>query len=138
MKNIHVDYRNGKPDFAHASQMAIEAAMNDDLHEPTIVSWHQRSTDRVSTYYDGADPHTWWEKFGAGNGGEIEVSVGDEYDFVLTDAEGYETLGPMPLRNLSDAAGNEFLCYTPILGEKNKTPNADACTELDSWTADQM
>jgi len=137
MKSIHVDYRNGKPDFQHASQMAIEAAMNDDVHEPTIVSWHQRSTDRVSTYYDGADPRTWWEKFGAGNGGEIEVSVGDEYDFVLTDSEGYETLGEMPLRNLSDASGNEFLCYAPILGEKT-TPNADACTELDSWTADQM
>jgi hypothetical protein len=118
--------------------MAIETAMKDDMHEPTIVSWHQRSNDRVSTYYDGADPHTWWEKFGAGNGGEIEVSVGDQYDFVLTDAEGYETIGPMPLRNLADEAGNQFLCYTPILGEESKTPNRDACTELDGWAADQM
>jgi hypothetical protein len=39
---------------------------------------------------------------GAGNGGKLEICVGDDFQFVMMDARGYETLGEMPLRNLSD------------------------------------
>lgn len=138
MKNVHIDYQGTAPDFKRASQLAKDIALKNDIQQPTIVSWHQRSNQHVSPYYDGANPDSWAEKYGAGNGGELEVSVGDEYEFVMTDSQGYETLGEMPLRNLTDESGRQFLCYTPILGRQSKQPNPEACTELDDWVADQL
>lgn len=138
MQTVHIDYPGAKPDFNGASQLARRIAMERNIREPTIVSWHQHSNRRVSSYYDGANPDSWCEKYGEGNGGELEVKVGNEYDFVMTDSEGYETLGKLPLRNLSDGAGNHYLCYTPIQGMLDKKPSPDACTYLDEWTADQF
>lgn len=139
MKNVHIEDRGERPDFQRASRLAREAAVKYlMMQQPTIVSWHQRSNQHVSPYYEGAKPDTWWEKYGSGNGGELEVSVGDEYEFILTDARDYEGLGRMPLRNLSDRAGNQYLCYTPILGTVSNTPTPEACTELDGWAADQL
>ena len=138
MKNVHIDYQGAVPDFKRASQLAKSIALESDMRQPTIVSWHQHSNQHMSPYYDGANPDTWWEKYGEGNGGKLEVSVGDEYEFVMMDSQGYETLGEMPLRNLSDDAGNQYLCFTPILGRLSNKPNPDACTYLDGWMADQF
>lgn len=138
MRSVHIEERGGIPDFLQASQLARETARQHAMEEPTIVSWHRHSSHQVSPYYEGANPDSWWEKFGAGNGGELEVSVGDEFDFVMMDAKDYETLGEMPLRNLTDAAGHQYLCYTPILGKESTTPTPEACSELDDWVADQM
>lgn len=56
----------------------------------------------------------------------------------MMDAGGFEKLGEMPLRNLSDGQGNQFLCYIPILGKASDKPTAEACTQLDGWAADQF
>ena len=138
MKTVHVERRGERPDFREASRMAREIALQYAQQQPTIVSWHQHGTGRMSPAYEGANPESWWEKYGAGNGGELEVRVADEFDFVLMDAKDYETLGRMPLRNLSDRSGHQYLCYTPMLGLETDTPTAEACTELDDWVADQL
>ena len=39
---------------------------------------------------------------------------------------------------LSDRAGKQYLCYTPILGKASNTPTPEACSELDDWVADQF
>lgn len=138
MKNVHIDYQGVAPDFQRASHLAKDTAIKYLMQQPTILSWHQRSNQHMSPYYDGANPDSWWEKYGEGNGGELEVSVGDEYEFVMMDTQDYENLGRMPLRNLSDKSGNQYLCFTPILGIVTNTPNTDACIELDGWLADQF
>jgi Domain of unknown function (DUF5619) len=138
MKNIQVVYRGDALDFRHASLLAQDIARENAIQQPAIVSWHQHSNQHMSPYYDGANPDSWWEKYGEGNGGKLEVSVGDEYDFVMMDTQGYETLGRMPLRNLSDAAGDQYLCYTPILGTVTNKPTPEACMVLDGWLADQF
>ena len=136
MKNVHIKYPGGALNFQSASTLAKQIAKENEVKEPTIISWHTQSDQHMSPYYDGANPDSWWEKYGEGNGGKLEVSVGDEYDFVMMDTQGYETPGEMPLRNLSDSSGNQYLCYTPMLG-KSSTPTPEACTYLDEWTADQ-
>ena len=138
MKNVHIDYQGARPDFQRATLLAKGIAMENQMQQPTIISWHQQSNQHMSPYYEGANPDSWWEKYGEGNGGNLEVSVGDEYGFVIMDTQGYETLGEMPLRNLSDASGNQYLCFTPILGRTGNTPNPEACTYLDGWLADQL
>lgn len=137
MRNVQINYPGGTLNFQSASILAKRIAKENEVHEPTIISWHRNSDQSMSPYYDGANPKSWWEKYGEGNGGEVEIAVGDEYQFVMMDAEAYETLGEMPLRNLSDGSGHEYVCLTPMLG-KSSRPTPEACTYLDEWTADQL
>ncbi len=55
----------------------------------------------------------------------------------MMDARGYETLSEMPLRNLMDSEGNQYLCYTPIQGMDSSVLKQEACSLLDGWLADQ-
>jgi hypothetical protein len=137
MQNIHVDYQGATLDFQDASLLAKKIAFENEMQQPTIMSWHMHSDDSMAPYYEGANPDSWWEKYGEGNGGKLEVSVGDEYAFIMMDTNDFETVGQMPLRNLSDESGNQYLCYTPILGRVTNTPSAEACIVLDGWLADQ-
>ncbi len=135
MRNIHIDYHGDALNFQSASLLAKGIARENQMQDPTIMAWHHPSSE--SPYYDGANPDTWWAKYGEGNGGKLEICVGDEYQFVMMDTRGYETLGEMPLRNLEDDEGNHYLCYTPMLDRASMTPNEKACTRLDGWLADQ-
>lgn len=138
MKNIHIDYRGPEHDFQAASMLAKDAAKENQMKEPTIISWHQSSQlGAMPPYYDGANPETWWEKYGEGNGGRLEVDVGDDYQFIMMDARGYETVGDLPLRNLTDDKGNPYLCFTPLQGMESAVPTQEACILLDGWMADQ-
>ena len=137
MRNVHIDYRGDALNFQSASLLAKGIARENQMQDPTIMAWHRSSDQAMPPVYDGADPDSWWAKYGAGNGGRLEVCVGDEYQFIMMDARGYETLGDMPLRNLSDGHGNHFLCYTPMLGKTSDQPTPEACIQLDGWAADQ-
>lgn len=136
MTDIHIDYPASELNYQRASFLAKNAARQHQMHEPAIVAWH--SPGAMSPDFAGGDPDTWWEKYGEGNGGGLEISVGDhdEYTFIVAESEGYEGLGSMPLRNLKDAAGTEYVCYTPLLGEDG-VPTLEACAPLDEWMADQ-
>ncbi len=137
MRNVHIDYQGPDHGFLAASLLAKDAARENQMKDPTIVSWHQDSRQGVTPCYEGANPETWWEKYGEGNGGRLEVSVGDDYQFIMMDARGYETVGELPLRNLTDKEGNQYLCYTPIQGKDSSVPKKEACALLDGWLADQ-
>jgi hypothetical protein len=136
MRNVHIDYQGTALNFLSASSLAKDLARENHMQDPTIMAWHQHSRP-MPAYYDGANPDTWWEKYGEGNGGRLGISVGDDYQFIMMDARGYEKVGEMPLRNLSDGEGNEYLCFTPLLGKAANKPTAAACTQLDEWLANQ-
>ncbi len=138
MQNVHVDYQGDTLNYQGACLLAKGIARQNQMTDPTIVAWRKHdSADMSPALYDGADPETWWEKYGAGNGGRMEISVGSEYCFIMMDTRGYETVDQLPLRNLSDGRGNQFLCFTPMIGKTDNTPNLEACTPLDGWLADQ-
>lgn len=137
MRNVHAEYQGEDHNFESASLLAKGVARENQMQDPTIMAWHHSSGQDTPALYDGADPDTWWAKYGAGNGGKLVVNVGNDYQFVMMDARGYEKLGEMPLRNLSDGQGNEYLCFTPMLGKDTNTPTLAACTHLDGWAADQ-
>jgi hypothetical protein len=69
MQNLHIDYPGTDLNFAKASLLAKQAARENHMHVPTIIAWHQHSTHAMSPSFDGANPVSWWEKYGAGNGG---------------------------------------------------------------------
>ncbi len=138
MRNVHIDYQGPDQGFQAASLLAKEAAKDNQMKDPTIIAWHRSGRlGETLPFYDGADPETWWEKYGEGNGGRLEVDVGDDYQFIMMDTRGFETVGDMPLRNLTDRDGNQYLCFTPLQGMDSSVPRQEACTLLDGWMADQ-
>lgn len=136
MQTLHIDYEGSDLTFDKASLLATRAAIDNSLHNPAIIAWHQHSSHAVSPSFDGANPDTWWEKYGAGNGGDIEVSVGDEFDFVLMDTRDFETVDQLPVRNLVAEDGKEYICLAPMLGE-GRVPVEKACVPIDEWAANQ-
>lgn len=136
MTHIDIDYQGNNLDYRLASTMARDMACAAQMSDPTIVSWHRRSTHAMSHDYDGAREESWWEKYGAGNGGELEVNVGNEFEFVMMDARDYETLEGVPLRNLKGSDGTEYVCLAPKQLE-SRTVTPSVCTPLDEWMADQ-
>lgn len=134
MRNIHIDYPGSDLTYQHASFLARDIALKNQMQQPTIMAWHSRYD--MSPGFEGGNPDSWWEKYGEGNGGRLEVSVGNDYAFVMMDARGYETLDDIPLRNLKDSEGRQYVCYTPMLGGSS-IPTPEACSPLDDWMADQ-
>lgn len=136
MQNLHIDYQGSDLTYAKASLLAKSAATQHKMHSPAIIAWHQHGSNAMSPSYDGANPASWWEKYGAGNGGDMEVSVGNEFDFVLMDTEGYETVDQLPIRNLVAEDGQEYICLAPMLVDAC-TPIERACVPIDEWAANQ-
>ena len=136
MQSIHLDYQGTDLTFSKASALAKTLARENRMQDPAIISWHQRSSDAMLPSYAGADPGSWWEKYGEGNGGRLEISVGEEYEFVMMETRGYETVDQLPIRNLADSQGQEYVCFTSMLGESGK-PDQKACMPLDEWMANQ-
>ncbi len=137
MQILHIEPKDPKLDFYSAQRIAKETARKNHIHDPTVIAWHHTGSQNTHPNFDGANPETWWEKYGSGNGGTLEIEVGSEYQFILMDTQNYETLGEMPLRNLSDNQGNHYLCLKPSLKDGSSKPTEEACTLLDGWYADQ-
>lgn len=136
MQNLRIDYQGSDLTFAKASLLAKSAAMENSMQKPAIIAWHQHSSHAMSPNYDGANPASWWEKYGEGNGGRMEVMVGNEFDFVLMDTRGYETVDHLPIRNLVAEDGQEYICLAPMLGD-SRVPIERACVPIDEWAANQ-
>jgi hypothetical protein len=137
MQNLHVNYQGADLTFNQASLMAKAAAASEShMQSPTIVAWHQHSNHAMSPSYDGADPSSFWEKYGSGNGGRLAVTVGDEYDFVMMETGGFETVGQIPVRNLIANDGKEYVCLSPMLGDHGASIEK-ACVPLDEWIGNQ-
>jgi len=128
MQNIHLNYAGNDLTFNQASHMAINAAKENQLREPAIISWHQSEGGLMS-------PDSAWEKYGENHGGRLEIHVGDRFDFIVSETAGYETLESIPLRNLRAEDGTEYICYASH--DKNAKLDGQACMPLDDWAAKQ-
>lgn len=136
MQTVHIAYPGSDLTFAKASQLAKSAARENQMLDPAIIAWHQHSNHAMSPSYDGANPASWWEKYGEGNGGGLEISVGDEFDFVMMDARGFDTIDQLPIRNLVAEDGQEYICLASLLGDQC-APIESACVPIDEWAANQ-
>lgn len=134
MRSIRIDNHDPELSYKHAKFLAWNAARDERMQDPTVMAWHSRQA--ISPRFDGGNPENWWEKYGEGNGGRLRIDVGEDYAFIMMDTRAYDTLDHIPLRNLRDDQGRQYVCYTPMLGD-SRTPTPEACYPLDDWTADQ-
>ena len=79
MRNIHTEYQGEDHSFVNASHLAKQSASENQMLDPTIMARHQSGGRGTPALYDGADPETWWAKYYPGNGGKLEIYVGEDY-----------------------------------------------------------
>lgn len=130
MKDINVSLSGMDIDYKMASRIAATIAKELNHGEPVMVAWHDRMTSRMSPVIEGGDVHTRWHDYGESHGGKLEVDVNGDFDFIFADSGSFETLGPSPLVNLRDQAGNEYLCQIDALRDP-KHPSEEACVKLE-------
>lgn len=131
MKDINVSLSGVDINYKLASQIAMATAQAiNGGKEPIVVAWHDKTMSRMSPVIEGADIHTRWHDYGESHGGQLEVDVNGEYDFIFTDAGQYERGSPSPYVSVHDAKGQVFLCQINALKDPQK-PGEDACVKLD-------
>ena len=131
INEVHINYSGTNLDYKVASRLAASLAA-DTLHvdEPVMVAWHDRQASRMPPVIEGADINTRWHDYGESHGGKLAVDINGDFDFIFTDESGYDVVGPSPLVNLRDSAGNEYLCQIGALRDP-KHPDEQACVKLE-------
>lgn len=130
MKDINVSLSGVHVDYQMASQIALATAhVINGGKEPIVVAWHDKAKSRMSPVIEGADIHTRWHDYGESHGGQLEVDINGEYDFIFADAGQYESGAPSPYVSVHDAKGQEFLCEINALKDPRK-PGEEACVRL--------
>lgn len=131
MKAVHINYSGTNLDYKVASGLATSfAASTLGVGDPVMVAWHDKQASRMSPVIEGADINTRWHDYGESHGGKLEVDINGDFDFVFTDASGFDVLGPSPLVNLHDKLGNQYLCEINVLRDP-KQPHKQACVKLE-------
>jgi Domain of unknown function (DUF5619) len=131
MKDINVSLSGVDISHKLASQIAMATAQAiNGGKEPIVVAWHDKAMSRMSPVIEGGDIHTRWHDYGESHGGQLEVDINGEYDFIFADAGEYESGLPSPYVSIHDAMGQEFLCQINALKDP-KNPGEDACVKLE-------
>lgn len=130
MRDINVSLSGMEVDYELASKVAATIAGSMNGKEPVMVAWHDKPHARMSPAIEGGDINTRWHDYGASHGGKLEIGVNGEYDFIFSDASSFQSLGPSPLVNVHDKAGNEYLCTIDALRDP-RNPREEACVKLE-------
>jgi hypothetical protein len=119
-----------------ASKLATYFAHKEfGVRNPAIVAWHDRiSSQKFPAEIEGCPDPTRWHVYGETHGGELEVGVNGEFDFIIADSADFEPYGPSPYINLRDQNGVEMLCQVSAL-HIPRNPSEEACMALDEWTS---
>jgi len=136
MKAVQVNFRSMELGYDIASKLATSYARKEfGLRNPAIVAWHDKISSRMfPAELEGSSDHRRWHVYGETHGGELEVAVNGEYDFILADTADFEQYGPSPYVSVRDQDGSEMLCQISAL-RIPRSPSAAACVTLDEWTS---
>jgi hypothetical protein len=130
MRDINVNLSGIDINYQMASQIALATANVINGKDLIVVAWHDKAESRMSPVIEGGDINTRWHDYGESHGGQLEVDVNGEYDFIFADAGQYERGSPSPYVSVHDAMGQQFLCQINALKDPDK-PSEDACVKLD-------
>lgn len=115
--------------FESAKALALSLAESDnELLEPVLIAWIDRSTAKASPVLEGCSGQNGWHDYGISHGGCLEIDVGNDATFIFAESspfDSYEHFGHGPYVNLHDSLGNELIC---------RTGGVD-CVPLDEWTS---
>jgi hypothetical protein len=117
MQTLNVSATQVQSIEAARSQAVAKARKS--LHEPVVRSWRDDRSHTMAPEIPGAATDSRWQEYGEANGGKLMVDVGDDYHFILGEAEDF--LEPHSyLTNLTDDEGNTYLCVTGACTEEDR------------------
>jgi len=131
MQDINLSVQGIDVDYLTARAMATSVAQLVEK-QPVIISWYDKPQGRIGPDIPGADLQTRWRDYGESNGGNLEISVNGDYEFVFGDSEAFTTVEEStdPYVNVRDSRGNEYLCFRGVKLEAD-----EICEPLDDTTA---
>lgn len=129
MKQIDINVHGLSVDYRTANNIAQSiAAMMEK--EPTVIAWHDKQAAKMSPEIEGGDINTRWHDYGASHGGEVNVTINGDYDFIFADGSEFEQETPSPYRMVHDKDGHEYICLASQLRDPND-PSKSACEPVD-------
>ena len=116
MQTMTIPLQNASSDFSSARRAAVGKA-REVLADPVIVAWKDDDSKRSGPEIPGGSDDRWHD-YGESNGGRLELTVGDRFHFIFTEADAFEE-PDLNLTSIPESDGDSFLCLN------------DACTEED-------
>ncbi len=129
MKEIYLRVQGIDMDFRKANVLARSVAAFFEK-EPAVVAWHDAARRQMSPVIEGADTRSRWRDYGKAYGGDLNVSVNDDYDFIFADSSDFQGLEHSPYVAVRDKQGHEYLCLAESLRDPNN-PHEEACFRID-------
>jgi hypothetical protein len=133
MRDINVSIQGMSLDFKKAGSVAHSLAGLFE-REPTVVAWHDATRNKMSPVIAGADVQSRWRDYGQAYGGDINVNVNGDFDFIFADTSEFEGLGKSPYISVHDKQGHEYLCLAESLRDPSN-PKEEACYRIDDTEA---
>lgn len=116
MDSIQLTVESSLTDFSQARRQAVGKAA-EIMSDPVIIAWKDDKTNRFGPQLPGASKDRWHD-YGESNGGTLELSVGDSFHFIFTEASGFDE-PDLNISSIPEDDGTNILCLN------------DACTEDD-------
>ena len=116
METITLPVENASTDFREARRLAVGKA-GEILSKPVIVAWKDDKTSRFGPEVPGGTGDRWHD-YGESFSGKLELTVGDDFHFIFTEAVDFEE-PDLNLSSISEKDGTTILCVN------------NACTEED-------
>lgn len=129
MRHVNLTINGMDMDYRTANAIARSVASLID-EDPTVVAWHDGIQNRMSPVIEGANVLNRWNDYGMSHGGNLNISINGDYDFIFADSEQFEQLGNSPYMSLQDAEGNQFLCRIGDLRDPHD-PHQQACFSIE-------
>lgn len=116
METMNVPVKNPSADFVEARRQAVGKA-GEVLSKPVIIAWKDDKTRRFGPEIPGGSDDRWHD-YGESYGGRLELTVGDDFHFIFTEASDFEE-PDLNLASIAEEDGTTILCLD------------EACTEED-------
>lgn len=116
METISVSTENQMTDFSDARRQAVGKAA-ELLSDPVIIAWKDDHTGHFAPEIPGGTDDRWHD-YGESNGGKLEMTVGDDFHFIFSEAADFDE-PDLNLSTINEKDGTTVLCLN------------DACTKED-------
>lgn len=106
MDSIQLSVESSSTDFSQARRQAVGKAA-EILSDPVIIAWKDNKLHRFGPQLPGASKDRWHD-YGESNGGTLELSVGDNFHFIFTEASGFDAPN-LNISNIPEDDGTTIL-----------------------------
>ena len=104
-------------DFKQARRQAAGKA-GELMKEPVIITWKDETNGMAAPEIPGASQQR-WQDYAENFGGKLEVNIGDQFHFVFSEAENFDT-PDINVATLTEQDGTRILCTEGACTEQER------------------